>query len=404
MADMQYKTQRYDKNGVIFSLIEEALFNKKSTPTEYPTDIDFWEEIYREMRQQAVITLPFCVISEHREIPQEYMYKWDQARRDTIQRYVQMYSVQSLAIELISNAQIPVAVIKGTAAACYYPVPEFRNMGDVDLLVRPRDYRRAIDILKDNGFRVVGEDGARYHTMLTKYKVVFELHQSPGDVKKDPHGDAIRKYVVSGLRSVEMNTLGPDAFPILPWKQNGMELLWHIKQHLYNGLGLRQIFDWMMFVNHWLDDDHFREYEKDLRICGLEKLAIHVTRMCQMHFGLREEGISWCCQADEVLCEELLAFIMEQGNFGHKRGKKDKISKVFSKYTNPVLFISQLQEIGTRDWKLLKKMPWLRPMAWMYACVWEFRNVTAQSRSPLRFAKEVMKGKRRARMLRKLYG
>lgn len=118
-----------------------------------------------------------------------------------------------------------------------------------------------------------------------------------------------------------MNTLGPDTFPILPWKQNGMELLWHIKQHLYNGLGLRQLIDWMMFADHYLDDEGYNEYAEDMRKCGLLRLAIHVTRLCQLHLGLREEGISWCRKADESLCEELLAFVMEQGNFGIKGGQ-----------------------------------------------------------------------------------
>ena len=393
-----------DAYEIIFSLIEEALFDENPKPIEYPADNGLWEKVYREMCRQTIAALPFCVICRHREIPRQYYHKWDRARKSAIQRYVQKYSAQSLAVELIGNARIPVAVIKGTAAACYYPVPEFRSMGDVDLLVAPKDYRRAIDILKSNGFKVIGEEGACYHTVLTKYKVIFEVHQSPADVKKDPRGDVIGKYILSGLDYVGMNELGPDAFPILPWKQNGMELLWHIKQHLYNGLGLRQIIDWMMFVNHWLDDDRYSEYVKDLRICGLEKLAIHVTRMCQMYFGLREKDISWCRNADEDMCEELLAFVMEQGNFGIKRGREDKVSKVFSKYTNPVLFISQLQEVGVREWKLVKKIPWLRPAAWMYAGVWELGNVMAEYGSLFRLAREVMKGKRRAEMLRKLYG
>ena len=201
-----------------------------------------------------------------------------------------------------------------------------------------------------------------------------------------------------------MNTLGPDTFPILPWKQNGMELLWHIKQHLYNVLGLRQLIDWMMFADHNLDDERYNEYAEDMRKCGLLRLAIHVTRLCQLHLGLREEGISWCRKADESLCEELLAFVMEQGNFGIKGGNKDKVSKVFSKYTDPVLFISQLQEVGAREWKLLKKLPCLKPMAWMYAGVWELRNVTAERGSLIRFIKEIRNGKRRARMLKELYG
>jgi hypothetical protein len=59
--------------------------------------------------------------------------------------------------------------------------------------------------------------------------------------------------------------------------------------------------------------------------------------------------------------------------------------------------------VGVREWKLVKKIPWLKPAAWMYAGVWELGNVMAEYGSLFSLAREVMKGKRRAEMMKKLY-
>jgi hypothetical protein len=38
-------------------------------------------------------------------------------------------------ISILQDAAIPVAVLKGAAAAMNYPHPEYRSMGDIDISV-----------------------------------------------------------------------------------------------------------------------------------------------------------------------------------------------------------------------------------------------------------------------------
>ena len=42
---------------------------------------------------------------------------------------------------------------------------------------------------------------------------------------------------------------------MFPPLENGLVLLGHINQHLEEGLGLRQILDWALYVDKALDDD-----------------------------------------------------------------------------------------------------------------------------------------------------
>lgn len=57
---------------------------------------------------------------------------------------------------------------------------------------------------------------------------------------------------------------------------------------------------------------------------GAEDLAKIVTKMCQMKLGLRTD-IVWCNDADDIVCKELLDYIMENGNFGQKIGHSSRI-------------------------------------------------------------------------------
>ena len=153
---------------------------------------------------------------------------------------------------------------------------------------------------------------------------------------------------------------------MLPWKQNGLELIWHFREHLYNGIGLRHAIDWMMFVNAKLHTkEEFAEFAPILEKSGLLTLAKSVARMCQLYLGL-DPSIEWCGDVDESVCFGLMNFILEQGNFGHKK-TDDKATKVMSRYRTPLSFFRRMQQKGLNEWKLVKGHPVLRPLAWIYS-------------------------------------
>ena len=398
-------------NEAIYGLLKEALFGQQergeAVNAGYNPDVDrdpkIWSKVYEELKAQAVIGITAPVAAKHKEIPEKLRLEWSGLQKSFAIKYVQMAAGQRETCRLLREAGIQVAVMKGMAAAIYYPVPEYRAMGDVDLLVSPKDYEQAVDVLKKNGYMLEGEEDEKYHTALSKYRILYELHRSPAGIHISEKGDKVAKFILSGLEHIEINTLGQDQFPILPWKQNGMELIWHIRQHLYNGLGLRQIIDWMMFVNYMLDDERMREYMPDLEKCGLDQLAIVTTRMCQKYLGLRTDNITWCNEADESLCDDLMSFIMGQGNFGVK-ATDEKTAKVLSGYGSPKIMLKKLQDVGKAEWKLLKKYPVLTPAAFVYGGIFALRTLLEQRGGWRRVIEDFRLGRRRKEMFSRLYG
>ena len=357
----------------IFPLLRSALWSETFTEEaqeilqpEYP----YWHELLKEMSQQTVELLPILQM-EDVQMPADIRAEWEKSRHHCLSQFVAMQYVQKETCELLEEAGVPNVVMKGFAAAACYPHPELRRMGDVDLLVLPEDYMRAHSLMEDDGFVTEGGTGGNSHIALRKEGIEFELHRRPPGTDVLPGGEEALNVLQDGLRNRETITVCEVDLPVMPWQANGIELIWHVREHLYNGLGLRQIIDWMMFADRYLDDAAYPSYEPVLEKCGVKNLALAVTRMCQIYLGLDEKNITWCSEIDEKLCGQLMDFIIEQGNFGMKkmRGEKadeDKTAKVFSRYRSPVRFLVQMQRKGEYQWKALQRHPWLRPFAWLY--------------------------------------
>ena len=351
----------------------------------------FNDEINEELRKQSVDGLAAGVN------PAGINDKYFRAAK-----FAKMLRVQEEVVNCIQQDGIPVVVIKGTASGIYYPEPYLRKYGDIDILVHPDNYHKAIEVLMNNAFIMaerIGEDV----TSFTKNGYQIELHQRPPGLERVREGEYIHSYLLSGLEHIETAQIAQPkrSFPMLPWEQNGLELIWHIREHLYNGLGLRQIIDWMMFVYKYLkSDDIYREYRKVLEKAGLETLALTVTRMCQIYLGL-DEGIAWCKIADDSVCRELMEFVLDQGNFGIKR-QDDKTVKVLTRYRTPFSFILALQRKGLRDWKVAEKYIVLRPFAWAYMSIVEAgKYMSLDGRK--RLSADINENKKRKKLFDQLY-
>lgn len=349
------------------------------------------DEIIEELRKQSIDGLAAAVTP-----------KSDNDKFIRAARFAKMLSVQSDAVKLIQQANIPVVVIKGTASGIYYPCPYLRKYGDIDILVHPDNYHKAIEILSRNGYVQDGPLGLDV-TTFKRLQYQIEIHQRPPGLGRVKEGAYIHSFLLTGLNNIEQASFNQPqvTFPMLPWQQNGIELIWHIREHLYNGLGLRQIIDWMLFVNrHLCTENSYREYSSILYKAGLEKLAVTVTRMCQLYLGL-DDSIKWCKNVDDKLCDELMEFIFDQGNFGIKR-QDDKNVKALTRYRSPFSFFIALQRKGVREWKAAEKHVYFKPIAWIYVCVQGVMKY-ASSDGGSRLLADLNENKRRKELFDQLY-
>lgn len=365
----------------VIRLIAAAFGGEKLNKNNF-ADTD-WYAVFDELKAQAAAAIPMDVLTEVEElIPTELFNEWLMYSVQVMNYAEIILSAQSELTELFLRRGIPMGILKGAAASCNYPYPLYRNMGDIDFLVDKKDFDSAYKLMLDNGYVLVyEEDHVEYHLTLEKDGIMYELHREPAGIPHGTKGDKLRLLFTDICSQYETASLGEYRFCRLPLLQNGLVLLLHIVKHLDEGLGIRQICDWMAFVSQELSDEIWEsEFKPMLKNSGLEKLACITTKMCKLYFGLN--GITWCDGADETACADLMRFVLDNGNFGHKDRSTNRAGAVLGSASagKRRSILVNLQKQGTQQWKVAQKIPLLRCVAWAYL--------------PIRYLIRIITGKR----------
>lgn len=311
-------------------------------------------ETYEEMKVHAIVAIPALLLTKL-ELSSDLRNVWT----ETIYRQV-FYYMNYMRAEANLPISVPYVILKGSAAAKYYPYPEYRTMGDIDIMTSREDYGAACSMLLEDGYIENTTKEARdfgRHRGFTKNGIEVEVHSFFALHNNKKEAEYLDELI--------LNNINPSHY--LPDMINGVILLEHINQHLESGLGLRQIIDWMMFVNKCLTDNEWQVFCNMAQKAGLKKLAIVTTRMCEIYLGLSEHA--WCSRADHDQCKRLLDYIIACGNFGNKyRTANDSqtATNVLLFAHSPIAFFRLLQERGRINWGMAQKYVFLRPFSWIY--------------------------------------
>ena len=333
---------------VLLCLIKESLFGVQGV---YPKDTN-WNAVLNEAQDQVIDGLIYNTYIK------DYVQQEKSNKYQLVANWIKNLYVQQELVKLLAKHNISSAILKGTAAAIYYPHPFYRRMGDIDIIVPKEEFNAATSVLEKNGYVCKSKDYVR-HFEYYKDGIEIELHRYfTKNIQKE-------KYITQGLANVEIVEMNEFKFPMLPPLENGLVLLEHLRFHLVSGLGIRQVIDWMMYVDKVLNDEFwYMSFKKMVVDVGLDTLAITMTRMCQIYLGLNE-SITWCKTADEKLCRRLMDIVLSSGNFGRKQGEGKRVESVAMEYKKGHFF-QFLQENGEQTWLAYKNHAWLKPFCWIY--------------------------------------
>lgn len=307
------------------------------------------EEIFIEMQKHAIAALAVPQLP-NLKLNDITISEWEKYCIRTFRTYHQL-----LRAQLSLPISVPYVILKGTSAAKYYPHPEYRNMGDIDLITRREDYETACECLIANGYQEIQEGETKRHREFILNHIIVEVHAYFASLNDPRQAEYLDHLIIKNINPSHE----------LPDLVNGLVILEHISQHLEHGLGLRQIIDWMMFVNHFLSDAEWPAFQKMAREIGMERLAVVTTHMCEIYLGLPER--KWSANVDERICEDLMAYVLDSGNFGNKwlDTGKSHIKKITYSRTLKGMY-HLLQHNGIENWKKVQSFHALRPFAWIY--------------------------------------
>ena len=333
-----------------------------------PIPDDLWPAVRSELEAQSVIGYPANAIESLGLSPADQAEYLARAGKNLSSWYRLMIAQDSVLAEF-RQAGIPVAVLKGAAAAANYPQPNSRSMGDIDLIVPPNHFEQAFSLLERLGWEndIELEINPRHAGFKKAGCPKIELHRYFSTCTNKQQAHFLDQAIYNAIPRAEWTDVAGFSVPVLPPLENGLVLLAHVNQHLGSGLGLRQILDWQMFVDAHLTDELWeRSFQHAAQQIGMEKLAVTTTCLCRTYLGLQTSA-TWFGEADAQLASDLLLYIMQRGNMGRKMERGAQATRtVLHNLRSPAALVRYLYEGGRAHWAPARKHAWLAPAACLY--------------------------------------
>lgn len=179
-------------------------------------------------------------------------------------------------------------VMKGQANGTYYPKPEHRSPGDIDCYLF-ENYAKGNDIAKTVGAEV---DESWYKHSQIHYKgEMFENHQYFVHTRDGKRGKRLEKELEEALDVPENNYshFTPHSSLLMPPVQwTAMFLTYHACAHFVSeGLRLKQILDWAMFLKAHQNDMDWKAYYGFCERNHLRRFADAMTDIAAKYIGVK---------------------------------------------------------------------------------------------------------------------
>ena len=340
---------------MVLYLLREGIGIPNTAPdSSFSASVD-WKVVHHEAGMQALTGILFEGMSKTVEaglcsIDKPLMLGWFGEVMMIEKMNLRLNKVLAELVGLLRQAEVPFVVMKGQVAASLYPNPLRRQPGDIDILVGDGYFDAACQLLEMEG-ATAGEVAPEKHTEYRFKGAVVEIHHTMLDLSNP----SAMEYIASlNLRELTEETKVAD-FSVLGFKPafNCAYMLGHMVHHLLTeGLGLRQVCDWMLLMRaieagRYGDTETLKaEIRQHVGGLGLENAYEAFLMLGIRDFGLSEEV--WktdCGKRAERNAADLLDFILSSGNFGKKENQKKSSHSLSGNISNAWLYLKHVAKM-----------------------------------------------------------
>lgn len=277
-----------------------------------------WEKLYRMAKAQTLVGVLFGGVErlpQNQRPPFKLLMEWI-GMTELIKR--QNKVVDGGVAKLMHDPELSnckKVLLKGQAVAQYYPHPELRMSGDIDLwCVRDgMTLGESLESMVRQVFARIPDAGVQpHHTDWTDVDGVgVELHFTPSTVYSFFKNYRVQRYFEKALARCEDGRLPVDVDVVFQ--------LMHLRRHLISeGVGMRQVVDlyWTLLA---LNRSGGRVDENGLSHLGLHSFASAMMYVMQKVFLLDDDAL--VCRPDAGSGSFVLNEILRCGNFGRNNTK-----------------------------------------------------------------------------------
>ena len=338
--------------SVLFSILKSSLWGTEIT---IPSDFNGWDQLFAKAKAHAVLALVADKVIRTPKLSSKISQAYCKRIKDfAIKNYSSHARLNNTLIQIVSeldNNGVHSVLLKGQGLARCYPVPELRQCGDIDLYVGDDNADKVYDLLMPLADYIDPKSemkqGKHFHVTIRTLPV--EIHRY-SDIQPFEWQDKIyQAYAVEGL-GTNLKTMDFSGVSVNTPSDNfnAFYIFNHLWYHFRaEGVGLRQLCDWMMFL-HAHHDVISSEYINDI-VSGMDLLVPWKTFGCVLvdYLGLPKEEFPLYDSSYSFKARRLLKVIMLQGNLGQstgysrRRGDNYLYEKLISLKCHLEIFISE---------------------------------------------------------------
>ena len=234
---------------VFLSVMRTAFWK---VPLELPVGFRDWKYILKISQSQALISHLADVMLSDSSIAAGLSPKGVERLQDIMMGNMAMHASANNTLILVVNTLrqngIEPVLLKGQGLASYYPVPQLRSCGDIDLYVGCENYVKAYDVLAsiatdiDSRESLQG-DGKHFHVFVGK--TILEIHRYTEVFNSRSENRIYQEFAADGLSKNLVPVELPHVTVNTPADTYNVYYIFsHLFHHvLSSGVVIRQLYD-----------------------------------------------------------------------------------------------------------------------------------------------------------------
>lgn len=262
-----------------YNMLKAALDGSKPCLGIELPDTNHWWSLFRLLQRNRVAALCFEAATAT-DIPREVKIPW-LAEADKAEEWHRFqHEVQDEIVEVMAKRGIETLVLKGTHVAQYYPRPELREFGDLDLYFY--DKHDEADRVAREVLKVEVSNDAHHHSKYNYRGVTVESHY---DFVNTHYPPSNRRYEMMLKQLVdEKSQLSTFIFHLSTFEI--LFLLRHMACHFASSrITLRDLVDWTLTCRVLQDKVDWPLVERTIEDYGMTEFVSALNTIAQQRLG-----------------------------------------------------------------------------------------------------------------------
>ena len=321
--------------------------------------------------------------------------------------YYQIEQFTRRIADLFDANNISYILLKGISLAAFYPVPEYRKLGDVDIYINDKEmFNRASALLLANGYKKDDEisdhhQGYLYKVPKTGRTMILELHyRIVGLYQYAPANKIVDAVFASGTFTPIMQKVNDRSYSVLPPTEYTFYMIHHmLKHYLYSGFGIRLLCDFSFYLEYNYTDIDFVKIHTWCEESKILHLYEIILETCRIYLGL-PETIDSKIHYNKNDCEAFITQLLEDGDVSPNNGPTLVGSGSYKKINFLTYFKEGHLQMHVRFPKL-GKCPLLWPILWFITLVcFLYNNRTIRNMSLAQTLRSFKQDNQKSKLLR----